>query len=341
MTDTTDDQEQYSDNYEEFLRKVRPEWSEKQIQIAVDDHRTRNLGLPSLAEKNFAQRMREWITLQSGEFRTRDIIEELDISKEKKGQVSVYLNRFIEERLIRRVGTKAGHFRRIESDAPIIDLFSTEEKTLNLKLPFGLHEMIKIYPGNVITIGGWRNTGKTTILLNTAIDNMQDYEVTYFTSELGRGELKDRCRNFEDMAWPNDWRRIEFRELKNPIYCADVIKPGETKLNFIDYLEMHTEFYLINQYLSEIHKQLDGAIAIVALQMKHGASAAYGGDWSEMLPRLCLTTDSEYPKGNVLTIRKAKNWRGRQNPNGSQIHYKVINGGSKLVQTDQWTLPES
>ncbi|MFX0203064.1 MAG: hypothetical protein ACFFCW_43730 [Candidatus Hodarchaeota archaeon] len=330
-TDDKEDLEQYSDNFEEYLRKVKPEWSEKQIHIAVDDHRTRNLGLPSLAEKNFAQRMRDWIMLQTGEFRNRDLIDELDIPKSKRPHVSIYLRRFVDEGIVKPNPRLSGHWRTVNKEMKRLDIFNCEDKTSSIVLPFEIHKMVEIRPGNIVVLAGAVNAGKTAFLLNVAADNMYNYDVSYFSSEMGVEELHMRCRKFDDVPF-EDWKRVDFWQRTKDF--ADVVIPGEGSINIIDFLEIYSEFYLVGQYLAEIHDALNGAIAFIALEKNPGVPMGLGGYRSEEKPRLYLSMDKK-----TLTIQKAKNWTGGKNPNGLRIRFDLVNG-CKFTQKDTWSLPE-
>ena len=88
--------------------------------------------LPSRAEENFTQKIRDWIELTSGEFLTRDVFEELNISRDQKQKISIILTRLISEGLIERTSRRTGCFRLIEKQLVKMDIFTAETKTVNL-----------------------------------------------------------------------------------------------------------------------------------------------------------------------------------------------------------------
>lgn len=146
-------------------------------------------------------------------------------------------------------------------------------ETLDLRLPFGIHKMVETYPGNILVLAGFQNAGKTAFLLNTVYGNMRKFDVHYFNSEVGDTELRKRLDMFTDIAL-SDWTFTPYERSDD---FADVIRPGKGKLNIIDYLEMHTNFFEISGRLAEIHKRLDGAVAIVAIQKNPGSDMGLGG----------------------------------------------------------------
>ena len=323
--------EEASKNFEDHLRLTCPNWTERQIVIALDDHRVKNLNLPPLAEANLTQEIRDWIALQEGEFQTRDVFDELNIPKEKKATVSTILTRLITEGLIERTGRRTGCFRRIEKDLLKMDIFNTKIKTVNVTLPFQISDMVKIMPGNVITLSGEKGAGKTAFLLNVAADNLGTLMIHYFNSEMGAGELRTRLELFEDFPF-SDWSHVNFYERDENF--QDVIVPGEGNLNIIDYLEIYEDFWLVKKRIAEIWRKLNGAIVIVGLQKPRGRDMAFGGEGSIEKARFALALE----KG-LLKIVHAKNWQGKENPNGKAIKFKLVSG-CKFIAQDEWSALE-
>lgn len=327
------EREKSAQNYEEHIRKTTG-WPEKKIQAEVNEFRAQ-WGLPSLDELSLAQKMRAWIELQSGTFRNRDIIDELNIDKNKKNLVSTYLARFVEEGLITKDGRASGYWRRIETELERIDFRKAEDNLIEIVWPFGLEKMVEIRPGNIVVIAGSPNSGKTAFLLDFISRNMHKFNIHYFNSEMGAGELSKRLKLFEEIDSPvpfSEWNFEAYARNKN---FADIIVPGEGNINIIDYIEMYEEFYLVSKHLSEIHNKLNGAVGIVSLQKNPGTETGLGGYRSLEKPRLYLAMDS-----NILRIVKAKNWKGSDNPNRKQIHFKLVKG-CKFITQDRWSLPEN
>jgi hypothetical protein len=330
--DKPETREQASRNFEEHLRLTCPNWTERQIIIALDDHRVTNLGLPSIADSNLIQAMRDWIQGVIGIFSNKALMEEMDIPRTKKAQVSKNLNRLVDEGLIVKAGGKYGNWRRVEEELIRIGLKERVDRTVDIKLPFGLNDMVEIRPGNIIVLAGFPNAGKTSLIFNIIADNMYKSKCHYFTSEMGRDELTMRLGKFSDVPW-EDWDK-HLKAYSRTENFADVIRPGDGNINFIDYIEMADEFYKIGGYLTEIHNRLDGGIAVVALQKNPGTDVARGGFGSLEKPRLYISIDP-----GRMKIVKAKNWKGKTNPNKLEMSFKLHNG-TEFQQTSAWLRPE-
>ncbi len=299
--------EQSSKNFEEHLRLTCPHWTERQLRLALDDHR-KNIGLPPLAEAALTQRIRDWVGTTRGEFLTAHVFEELNVPRDQKGKVSVILTRLIAEGLIERTGRRTGCFRRIERDVRKMDIFGIETRLVDIALPFGIHNLINIMPGNVIVVAGAKDAGKTAFLLNVVADNMDRFEIHYFNSEMAEGELRSRLELFEDVPLA-DWTKASFYERDRDF--ADVVVPGEGKVNIVDFLEIYEDFWIVKKWIAEIWRKLDGAVAIIALQKPQGRDFAFGGEGSIEKARLALAMD----KGQ-LKIVTGKNWKTKGEPQG-------------------------
>jgi hypothetical protein len=191
--------------------------------------------------------------------------------------------------------------------------------------------MVEILPGNTILVAGAVNAGKTALLLNIVRDNMADSKVHYFNSEMGASELRKRLSLFDNPLTLEGWEFSAHERLSD---FGDVIRSGAGVINVIDYLEVYEDFYKVGGLLAEIHKRLDGAVAVVALQKNPGLDIPMGGYRGLEKPRLALALDS----GRVKIV-KAKNWKGRENPNQKVRNFKLING-CKFVEQGGWHLEE-
>jgi hypothetical protein len=186
-------------------------------------------------------------------------------------------------------------------------------------------------PGNIILIAGSPNSGKTAFMLNIIKENMNKFDTWYFNSEMGGSELQKRLVKFKDITSLRDWK---FHSKGMPANIADTIAPGEGKLNIIDYLEIHTNFYEIGAPIRAIHDALKGAIAVIAIQKNPGAAAGLGGYRTLEKPRLAINLEP----GGICKIAKAKNWKTEMNPNGRQRKFFTFNG-CELSGQGEWYFP--
>lgn len=219
---------------------------------------------------------------------------------------------------IERHPLKRGMYRRKETDLEIMDFKNVEANPMKLWLPFDLDDLVEIYPGNMIIIAGAKSSGKTGLMLNIAYENQNEWEVSYFNSEMGAQELRRRLDLFPYMTI-DQWKFTAYRRAEN---FGDCIEGGENKLILIDFLEIHDEFYAVGRALKAIHDNLNGAVAIIAIQKNPGSDVGLGGWRSAEVSRLYLSLD----KGRAK-ITDAKNFRHTdKNPNGKIRHFSIKNG---------------
>lgn len=300
-----------------------PPFPEKQIQAKIESALKRI----STKERNLTAEIREWVSATYGNFSATSLYQDATIAtSEDKHKARTILSRLVQEGLIERIPEKNGWYRRVENQCDEMNFRDAETGSIKINLPFGLQDMVEIMPGNIILIAGEPNAGKTALLLNIIKDNMHNHEIFYFNSEMGSGELKKRLSKFEDIHLV-DWKFRAFERSEN---FGDVIKPGKGRINIIDFLEIHDNFYEIGGKLAEIHRRLDGAIAIVALQKNKGVDTGLGGYRTLEKPRLALAMEP-----GILKIVKAKNWKTQANPNGKVIEFKIVNG-CKFMARERW-----
>lgn len=314
-------------NIEKYLHffgsNCTPPFPEKEIEAKIQSALNRSKN----RDRNLTQDIREWFLTTSDNVTTTFLYNCQHLTtRDQKKKAQVVLGRLVNEGFIERVSGQNGVYRRIESDCDTIDFLNAESKCVDVWLPFNLHQMVETMPGNIILLAGEPNAGKTGLLLNVIRSNMRRYEVHYYNSEMGAGELKKRLALFDDITL-DQWK---FKAWERSDNFGDVIKSGEGKINIIDFLELHDNFYEIGGKLAEIHQKLKGAIAIVALQKNRGTDTGLGGFRSLEKPRLALAMSP-----GTLKIVKAKNWKAKDNPNGKQVNFKVVKG-CNFIQTKGW-----
>ena len=282
-------------------------------------------------DTSLADKILDFIESSDGEFQFRELCDMLGIHSDRveKNKASAILGRLVKKDIIQRCGKKNGIFRKIDKDVLEMDFINAQENECEIWLPFGLSKMIKIFPGNIIAIFGEPNTGKSALCFNLIRYNMEKLNTFYFNSEMGGSELKERLKNFNDLTL-SDWK---FRAFERSIDFADCIVPGEGNLNIIDYLEITEEHWKIGSLINDIHRKLDGAIAIICIQKDVGKDVGRGGMTTIEKPRLALALSPGHMK-----IVKAKNWKGTVNPNGKVTQYKLF-AGCNISQVNDWYIP--
>jgi len=274
---------------------------------------------------NIAERVREWVLLQDGNFFVTDCYKDLDLVTESyKTACRVNLKRLVDEGILEHYGERRGSYRLVDVDCELIDWKNVSGDTINIKYPFEIEKYVETMPGNIIVVAGEQNAGKTAFLLNFIMLNMQEHDVHYFNSEMGALELNKRITKFN---LPLDsWK---FHPWERSFKFSDVIKPDS--INVIDFLEYYEEFYKAGGYLKQIYDKLKKGIAVVAIQKNKGTDQGLGGARTLEKPRLYLAMES-----GKIKIVKAKNWKTETNPNGLEIDFKLVQGCKFITNETGW-----
>lgn len=273
-------------------------------------------------DRNVAADVHDWVGEMDGEFQLGNMYSELDIKgKEAQALARQTVLRLVDQKVLAPHPSKRGRYRRVDADADPIDWTGAPTEVLPVQLPFDLHEVINVYPGNVIVVAGEANVGKTAFMLETLRLNMKDFPIEYFSSEMGGSELKNRILKY---GLPlTDWR---FKAYERGSNFGDVVKPGTISL--IDYMELGEDIYRVGRFLQEIHAKLNGTgLAVVAIQKGRKYEVGRGGDFGLEKPRLYITMSrTEDLSGGIVKVVKAKNWKTLSNPNGKIQHFTIADG---------------
>lgn len=301
----------------ETLRRIVLSWGETDevwVQAKVESALKRE----GQKHVSLSEEIQEWINHSSGMFLSTDIYRDLNIVDRKaKKNCSEILRRLVDKSVIERIGIKNGCFRKLELEENIIEWQNTKiQDNYDIVLPFEIHDLVNLYPKNIIIIAGVPNSGKTAFLLNIIKDNMGLQDIYYFSSEMGAQELKIRLSKFRNIS-TEQWH---FTAIERASNFADCIKPDG--LNIIDFLEISDNFYAIGASIKAIYDKLQEGIAIIAIQKKKDADYGRGAEFSMEKARLYITLDS-----GTLRIVKAKNWKSvDRNPKNEIVDFKLING---------------
>ena len=278
-----------------------------------------------------SEAIKNWIMASPGEFSVKDVDYELGF-KEPQTKIlrTQILEKFVAEKLISREGKKRGVYRPYQVELEPMDYLSTPEDYLPIWLPMGLHNLVKIMSGNIIIVAGESNAGKTAFMLNIIRSNMNKFNIHYFNSEMGGGELRSRLAKFEDIGI-NEWK---FNAYSRSSDFADVVFTGENSINIIDFLEVHDDFYLVGEKITQIHKALKGGVAIIAIQKNKGSEFAVGGNRTMEKARLVVNVEP-----GKFKITKAKNFvKPNVNPNGMKCEWKLVQGHNFIMKSTDWHL---
>jgi hypothetical protein len=298
-----------------------PPFSQKEAHDKVESA----YGRSEKREKGIMQEIRDYVSLQDSYIHLTDAYETLQfLQAHEKAAAQVALHRLCKEGVIEKVSR--GCFKKIENDCADIDIFSAEDRHINVRYPLGIHELIITHPKNIIIVAGAPDAGKTAYLLNFAQMNCGgDHEVVYFSSEMGKIEIRERLRKFRMPM--EEWKKVKWKERASDF--ASVVRPDA--INIIDFLEVHDEFYKVGLLIKQIYDKLSNGIAIIALQKNPGRDEGLGGMRSLEKARLYLAMES-----GRIKIVKAKNWRNDEiNPNNLVRTWK-LGGGCNFKPEGDW-----
>ncbi len=279
-----------------------------------------------------AQKIEEWVKGTTGWFSYEELDRELGVcSNADKDNRRQIVSRLKKKGVVEPHHRDNKLCRFINTQVRLIDFKSATNRTpLDLKLPFGLERLVKIYPKSIIVIAGAANAGKTGLLLNFIRLNQHNFTIYYRSSEMGEEELASRLKQFDGISL-DEWNFISEECSSN---VADNIRPDV--INIIDYLELSENFYIVAEHFKKIHDKLGNGVCFVALQKKRGAPLGRGGDFGLEKPKLYLTMDP-----GICTIQKAKSWvNPKNNPNGMATNFRIENGCNFIVIKD-WYMEKS
>lgn len=306
---------------EKFLRLINnncfnPPLPEDQLSLKLKSALDRD----GIRLKNIMQEVREWVISTNGLIYSTEFhkISQFPQNLRIQKTISQCFARLVEEGVIERHGGKNGCFRKIEHHCDDIDFINCETKPLQIELPLDMSRLVEVMPSNIVVVAGVTNAGKTGFLLDIIRYNMDKFDVWYFNSEMDGPELQKRLRRYKDIRSLSEWKFHSKAVVPN---MEDVIARGVGKINIIDYLEVHEDFYKIGGMIRAIHQKLEGAVCFIALQKNPGTATGKGGWGTLEKARLAVNIE-----GGRCEIVKAKNWRTDMNPNGRSRQFNLVDG---------------
>ena len=296
--------------------------------------------------------VREFIALRQG--RTIDISyvrNELKIDPNSKAWEGLYtvLSRLVQERKLRPSGKKDGVYSVVTQIEPVRVFIPGRERRPLFDLVFPrvfdtMAEMdfakyVCIREGDLLTFGGVKSKGKTTLCLNICGENIDKKPVLmgneYTVLVNDKFEPAPRFLNrLDTMAEWVDWTdengydKFTLLPIRND-YAEHIVSD---RINIIDWINLDGgELYDIGKVLEGIKANLGRGIAIVALQKGEGATNPRGGqfvrDFSDV--ELLLDGFGGSEDDILLTIKGVKE---KTAPIvGKTYAYSITGNGTKIV----------
>jgi hypothetical protein len=226
----------------------------------------------------------------------------------------------IEEKIVRPSGRKDGTYHVIKPAHPVALFSVSRERSLPFELHFPIDadrfmplefaEDIIIREGDIVTIGGVSNFGKTAMALNFCAQNVDINPVLMgneYTTIDGEPDsrLLNRLEKLDWVKWVNDDGSDKVTLL--PVwgdYAQHVIKD---RLNIIDWINLNgNQLYDISQIMQQIKFVQGKGVSILVLQKGENSNAPRGGQFAKDFTQCELLIDKFTESESLLTIGKVK-----------------------------------
>lgn len=300
--------------------------------------------------ERLSDRLREYLRGAQGRVvNLRDLRLELKIDPEDPAWESLgrELRRLATEKIVRPSGRNDGVYKVVTQVKPVrvflkererrppFQLFFPKDFDTGMEMLFA--EAIVIREGDIITIGGVSNYGKTCIALNFCGENI-DYNPVLmgneYTTRVGETNeyeptprFLNRLDNMDWVQWTNGDGSDKFTLL--PVredYAEHIVKD---KINIIDWVNLQADrLYDISEVMEHIKAEVGRGIAIPVLQKGEG-DMARGGQFTKDFTDCELLIDRLTERESMLTIGKVKEYTepviGRKFAFGISQGVKIVN----------------
>lgn len=280
--------------------------------------------------ERLSDKLREYLVSATGRnVNIRDIRAFLKIetgSKDDQNLRTQMSTTMVKEKLIRPSGLNDGNYHVIRKVKPVKVFVKDRERRLPFKLYFpqddsGMEmcfaEDIVIREGDLITVGGASNWGKTTIALNMCGENIDSLPILMgneYTTRVGDTDeyeptprFLNRLDNMDWVEWTNGTGDDKFILL--PVkedYAEHIVKD---RINIIDWVNLDANrLYDISKIEEDIKAEIGRGVAVIVLQKGEGMAIARGGQFVKDFTDCELNIDKFTDNESMLTIGKVKEY---------------------------------
>ena len=281
------------------------------------------------SKRHWKKEVEEWISVTDSYWSVTKVYKELQaVTKNDMGAIRKAVHDLKLEGIIEPWKTRGeGWYRRKESELIDLDWRNADIEPLGIRMPLEIDRMVNLYDGDIFIIAGEPDAGKTSMCLNIAEMNMDNWRCHYFSSELGGPKIRKRISLFET---PEELWKVDFHyRLSN---YQDVM--FKDSINIIDFIMQTENFWEMGTKIRDIHaalKDVGSGIAIIAIQKSEHKEYGRGGDITLELASLYVTLSRK----NRAKIVKLKDWKVESNPNQKVCDYKLVHA-SKFIQQTPW-----
>ncbi len=233
----------------------------------------------------------------------------------------------IREKIVKPSGRNDGIYKVIRRVQPVRVFGTGRERRppFDLRFPrdfdtgieMSFAEQIVLREGDLITIGGVSNFGKTCLALNFCGENIDLLPVLMgneYTTRIGDTDgyeptprFLNRLETMDWVQWVNGNGQDKFILL--PVkedYAEHIVKD---KINIIDWINIDANrLYDISKVSEDIKAELGRGIGIAVLQKGEGAIAPRGGQFAKDFSDCELLIDRFTDRESMLTIGKVKEY---------------------------------
>lgn len=297
-------------------------------------------------QSGLSKAIKDWCSKFNGSFTINEIYNQFGIKdKQQKNETENILLELCEENIIQQDHKKRSSFRVVDTSIKIMKFRENIETSgVDVRLPFGLSNVVAIEDRNIVVIAGDSNSGKTAIMLEGMAENImfsdQFRNPVYISTEMSETEISNRMKKIQSR---DVWDQAEIIDF--PANFQDVISVGRSdKLVYIDQLEVSVDISYAEMgiALKSIRDSLTSGVAIVAMQKTPGQRLARGGADTITKARLYIGLHHCYKSVNgyvnMAIIEKCKIPKdGCPNPEGQRMFYHITNKGDIEYVTDwEW-----
>jgi hypothetical protein len=309
--------------------------------------------------KNLTEAVREFIKGSEGKVISLDLLrKELKIDPDTPswGNLRVICSRLCDEKLLKSYGKSEGQYKVVVQYSPIKVFTKDREKRppFDLRFPkdfdtgmeLSFSDNILIREGDLITIGGVKSTGKTTLCMNFVAENinkrpiLMGNEYTAFVDGIFTTAPRFFNRMIDMSEWV-EWCDEEGNDKFTLIparedYAEAISMYGHNKINVIDWINLAGDRnYDIGKVLEGVKSEVGKGIAIVSLQKGEGNENPRGGQYVRDFSDLEIILDyfGKNKEDILLTIKGAKEKIDESKPSkvGRTYAYTIGHNGTRIL----------
>ena len=280
-----------------------------------------------MAER-LSDRLREYLrSVQGRVVNLKDLRAELKIDPADSAWdgIRVLMHNLVKEKVVRPSGRNDGIYKVVTQIKPVrvfakererrlpFNLFFPKDFKTGMEFPFA--ESIVIREGDVLSIGGVSNYGKTCLAVNFCGENIEYLPILMgneYTTRVGdtneyepTPRFINRLEEMDWVEWVNGTGEDKFILL--PVredYAEHIVKD---RINIVDWINLDADrLYDISKIMDDIKAELGRGIAILVLQKSDLANAPRGGQFAKDFTDCELLIDKLSETESMLTIGKVK-----------------------------------